>query len=343
MICHNFAMISSSTLPDGIVALFSGKSVAVIGDLVADQYLNGSIARVSREAPVFILRHDETITLPGGAANAAANIASLGGTAILVGAIGSDPNGGVLSESIVASGVSISGVIASDQVTTTTKVRVLAGQKHAARQQVIRIDYGSDAGMPADVAKQLEANAAAACETADAVIISDYDCGVATKELFETVKAITASRRIPLVVDSRFRLEEFAGATSATPNQDEVEQILGRGFSHADCSSLCTRLGLDALVVTNGAKGMDVFRRDHPPINIPAVGSAQAVDVTGAGDTVIAAYTLGLAAGLSFADAARAANHAGGLVVMKKGTAVVSASELEASLDMTPRVLTSVT
>ena len=324
-----------------IGARFSGRSVAVIGDLVADQYLNGSIARVSREAPVFILRHDQTTTLPGAAANAAANIASLGGRAILVGAIGDDANGRKLVDAIKERGVSPESIVTAPGATTTTKVRVLAGQPHAVRQQVIRIDYEANGEMSAETKALLVTNAIAACETADAVVISDYNYGVATPELFAQIKRVANERQIPLIVDSRFRLESFAGATSATPNQEEVEQIAGIGFTADDCSALCKRLDLDSLLVTNGSKGMQLFRHGQPPISIAAVGSMQPVDVTGAGDTVIAAYALGLASGLDCFDAAKVSNVAGGLVVMKKGTAVVTADELSAALSALPELLAS--
>lgn len=310
---------------------FAGRRVVIVGDLVADQYLNGTISRVSREAPVFIVRHDETETRPGAAANTAANIASLGGEAILIGTVGDDENAEMLLESL-------NPLVANDSIVrvpgtrTTTKVRVLAGQHYAARQQMIRIDYETAKDLDSDIRARLETHFAKHAESADAIVVSDYGYGVVTPELFKYACDAAASRNIPLIVDSRFRLREFSGATSATPNQDEVEQILGSGFSDADCEGLRETLGLEALLVTRGNKGMLLIEADRPTVSIDAVGSTEPVDVTGAGDTVIAAYALGLAAGSSFADAARIANHAGSVVVMKKGTATVTAEELERSL-----------
>jgi len=167
-----------------------------------------------------------------------------------------------------------------------------------------------------------------AVETADAVIISDYNYGVAEPELFQAVLSVSRKRGIPLIVDSRFRLAAFAGATSATPNQDEAEQLIGPTIDAAACSDLRERMSLEALLVTNGNKGMLLVEKGREPRQIDAVGSDQAVDVTGAGDAVIAAYALTLASGASYFDAATVANHAGGIVVMKKGTAVVTADEL---------------
>jgi rfaE bifunctional protein kinase chain/domain len=310
---------------------FSSKKVVIVGDIVADQFLNGTISRVSREAPVFILRHDQTETLPGSAANAAANVASLGATAVLVGLIGEDANGSLLRNALNDSVVDTTHVIADASLITTTKVRVLAARDFAVRQQVIRIDY-EHAPITEEIASLLREHLASACEDADAIIVSDYDYGVVSDDLYADARGIAASRGIPIVVDSRSRLAELTRATSATPNREEVEGLLGKGFTDADCDALRERLGLNALLVTHGNEGSALFEGGRGPEHLDAVGGSEPVDVTGAGDTVIAAFTLGLVSGMSFSEAARIANHAGGLVVMKKGTASVSAEELLGSI-----------
>ncbi|HLA95834.1 MAG TPA: PfkB family carbohydrate kinase [Pyrinomonadaceae bacterium] len=315
-----------------VVERFRGKSIVVVGDLVADQFLSGTISRVSREAPVFILRHDNTDTFAGGAANAAVNIASLGGNPILIGVVGDDANGELLRKALIDSGVDCSSVETINSFRTTTKVRVLAGQHYAPKQQVIRIDYENQNDAANEVADKLVATLEKVSETANAIIVSDYNYGVVTPKLFEVAREISKRRGISLVVDSRFRLGEFTEAASATPNQDEVEQILGKGFTENDCIGLLETLGHESLLVTRGNKGMLLFKKGNATVAIEPVGSLEPVDVTGAGDTVIAAYALGLASGLGFAKAAMIANHAGGIVVMKKGTASVSVSELERSL-----------
>lgn len=320
-------------LAETITTAFPSAKVAIIGDIVADQYLNGTISRVSREAPVFILRHDQTTTLPGAAANAAANVASLGGQACIVGVIGNDVNGKLLLDGMTRTGVDVSYVVVDPAASTTTKVRILAGQQHAARQQVIRVDYENSSPYTDAGRRKVIDNAIAVACSADAIIFSDYNYGAADAETFAAIKKIATERRIPLLVDSRFRLKVFCGASSATPNQDEVEQILGPGFGDDACERLREELGLDSLLVTNGNKGMTLIEKDCPPHRIDAVGSDQAVDVTGAGDTVIATFALGLASGLSYSDAARLANHAGGIVVMKKGTATVAPDELIGSIN----------
>jgi D-glycero-beta-D-manno-heptose-7-phosphate kinase len=315
-----------------IQSTFPKKRVIIVGDVVADQFLNGTIARVSREAPVFILRHDQTLTLPGAAANTAANIASLGAKPVVIGAIGSDENGKLLVEKLNRLGVDTGGIVIDSTLTTTTKVRVLAGQHYAARQQVIRIDYENNAELSIAVKNQLCKNLNSSGAVADAIIISDYGCGAVFSEIYETARTISKDRSIPLIVDSRYRLNDFPNASSATPNREEVEKILGNNFSIEDCAALRERLGYDALLITNGNKGMLLIEKEKQPLEIEIVGSKEPVDVTGAGDTVIAAYTLGLASGLGHGDSARLANHAGGIVVMKKGTASVSMNELVSSL-----------
>lgn len=312
---------------------FCSKRIIIAGDLVADQFLHGTISRVSREAPVFILRHDETDTRPGAAANAAANIASLGGKPVLIGVVGDDENGRLLLESLRAAGVDCDHVAVNSSRRTTTKVRVLAGQHYAARQQVIRIDYEPQADLSAGLKAEILSNVVRSAAEADAIVISDYNYGVANHELFELASRTAKDRSIPLLIDSRFRLAEFKGATTATPNQDEVEQLLGSGFTEQKCSELRDTLGLESLLVTCGNKGMLLFERDGTAHSLPAVGPTEPVDVTGAGDTVIAAYALGLASGLTYLEAAETANHAGGIVVMKKGTATVSIDELIESIN----------
>lgn len=321
-----------NNLSEIIKQKFPEQTIVIVGDLVADQFLRGTIARVSREAPVFILRHDETETLAGGAANAATNVASLNGNAIIIGLLGKDTNGNALLEKLQKSKVNCDYIVASEKFATTTKVRVLAGQHYAPRQQVIRIDYENQQTIDVETLELLKTNLLSATENANAIIISDYNYGVANIEIAELARKIADEKKIPLLVDSRFRLKEFRGATTATPNQEEVEQILGKDFTEKNCTELCQNLDYEALLITRGNKGMVLVEKDTPPFHLEAIGSKEPVDVTGAGDTVIAGYALGLACGLNFIESANLANHAGGIVVMKKGTACVQAEELILSL-----------
>lgn len=306
----------------------SGKKIVILGDLVADQFLRGTISRVSREAPVFILRHDETETLPGGAANTAANVASLGGEAHLVGVTGIDAASQELRAALAAKGVVTERVIADPQYSTPTKIRVLAGQNYAPRQQVIRIDYENASGLTEQNRDLLLTNLRAALEGADGLIISDYGYGTAFPEIVAAAKKICKDQGTVVAVDSRHRLAEFAAGANATPNREELAAIIGDEPTPKLCAELRERLSLDTLLCTNGNRGMALYAGGDESLDLPAVGSTQPVDVTGAGDTVIAAYALALASGIDAASAARIANHAGGIVVMKHNTATVSAAEL---------------
>jgi rfaE bifunctional protein kinase chain/domain len=320
-----------------IVRRFPQSKIVVVGDLVADQFLYGEISRVSREAPVLILRYERTETTPGGAANCACNLAALDARAIIIGVVGQDEAGNALLEKLGESDVERGGIVSSPSVRTTTKVRVLAGQIHSTRQQVIRIDYEGHPLAESGLREQLRARMREEVETAAAVIISDYNYGLADAEMVEAIREATRERDIPVLVDSRFGLSRFTGFTSATPNEDEVEQVLVRQFK--DVSELESagkemreQLHYRALLVTRGSKGMMLLEEGAEPLHIEAIGAREAVDVTGAGDTVIATYALALASGATFADAAQLANHAGGLVVMKRGTATINRQELLSSV-----------
>jgi rfaE bifunctional protein kinase chain/domain len=320
-----------------IVRRFPQRRILVVGDSVADQFIYGAISRVSREAPVFILRHEHTETSPGGAANCALNLASLGASVSLISVAGDDEAGRALVKTLTAAGVDCNGVLISSALRTTTKVRVLAGQLHSTRQQVIRIDYEGETLQDPELRARLRASVLEHMQGADAVIISDYNYGVADADMAAFAREAATARKIPALADSRFRLADFVEFTSATPNQDEVEQQLGKEYTQLDeletaSEQLRERLGYRALLVTRGSNGMMLLEAGVPAVHLDAVGAREPVDVTGAGDTVMATYTLALASDSSFSDAARLANYAGGLVVMKRGTASVMREELERSI-----------
>jgi D-glycero-beta-D-manno-heptose-7-phosphate kinase len=321
----------------GIIKRFPQRRILVVGDSVADQFIYGAISRVSREAPVFILQHEHTETLPGGAANCALNLASLGAKVSLVGVTGEDKPARALREKLNAAGVDCNGLLTSAGSRTTTKVRILAGQLHSTRQQVIRIDYEGETLADPELRARLRDLVTQHTQAVDAAVISDYNYGVADAEMAAFTRDAAAVRKIPVLADSRFRLANFVGFSSATPNQDEVEQLLGREFTElaeleTAGEALRARLGYRALLVTRGSNGMMLLEDGVPAVHFEAVGAREPVDVTGAGDTVMAAYTLALASDSSFPDAARLANYAGGLVVMKRGTASVTPEELENSV-----------
>jgi rfaE bifunctional protein kinase chain/domain len=320
-----------------LINRFQERRIVVVGDAVADRFLYGEISRVSREAPVLILRHERTETIPGGAANCAINLAALGARVALVAVVGEDEAGRALLSRLEACGVETESVRQSSVVQTTTKVRILAGQLHSARQQVIRVDYEGEPLSGESLRSDLRSCLMREAAKADAIIISDYNYGVADELMAGAVRASSAARNLPVLVDSRFRLSEFKGFTSGTPNEDEVEQLLGMSHTglpglEAAGEQLRARLGYRSLLITRGSHGMVLLEDGAEPLHIEAVGALEPVDGTGAGDTVIAAYTLALASGATFADAAQVANHAGGLVVMKRGTASVDQQELLSSV-----------
>ena len=320
-----------------IVRRFRRVRLAVLGDLVADEFIYGRLDRVSREAPVLILKYDSTQIVPGGAGNAAANAAALGASVDVLGVVGSDAAGRRLIEALPR-GAKTRGVVRAAGFVTPVKTRILAGGVHSAKQQVVRIDKAGSAIRPA-VARRVEQAFARNLRRAHGVIVSDYGAGLVTPALWRRALAAARLRRPPVaLIDSRYALAGFTGMTACTPNESEVEALLGirinddRSTLERAGRTILERLKCRAVLITRGSRGMALFESNRPTDLIPIVGSDEVADVTGAGDTVIATFTLALAAGATFGEAARLANHAGGLVVMKRGTATISADELLAGI-----------
>jgi rfaE bifunctional protein kinase chain/domain len=320
-----------------IVEAFPQQRILVLADLVADEFVSGEIRRVSREAPVLILRQQGTERVPGGGANAANNLADLGARIVPVGVVGDDATGHALLEYFRAKRVPTSGILIVRGWTTPAKTRYLAGWTHTARQQVLRVDREPVGPLPVRARRELESRARAHARKANAILVSDYGFGTITPQL---VRRLGRSPARPITLDSRYALLDFRGAgiTAATPNEPELEALYHRRIGN-DTQALerlgrraLRHLSLRALVVTRGKEGMVLFEQGCRSQALAVFGAEEAVDVTGAGDTVIAAFTLALAAGATFAEAARLANYAGGIVVMKRGTATVSRAELLAAL-----------
>ncbi|MCL4523323.1 MAG: bifunctional ADP-heptose synthase [Acidobacteria bacterium] len=314
-----------------LIDAFSRQTIVVLGDLVADEFVFGEISRVSREAPVLILRHRETQLVPGGGANAANNLADLGAKVLPVGVVGNDAAGQALVEYFRRKRVATSGILRVAGWTTPRKTRYLAGFAHTARQQVLRVDCEPDArALPAKVRAALVKKARGFTRRASAALVSDYGFGVASPA------AVSAMRGKLVLLDSRFALLDYKGSgiTAATPNEPEIEALhhtrIGTDTKRLEALGAQTlrAMKLEALLVTRGKDGMALFLRGRKPVHIPVYGTDQALDVTGAGDTVIAVFTLALAAGGTFTEAAHLANYAGGIVVMKRGTATVTREEL---------------
>jgi rfaE bifunctional protein kinase chain/domain len=318
---------------------FRTARVVVVGDLIADEYVYGRVARVSREAPVLILEYDASEVVPGGAGNAASNLAALGARVRLVALVGRDEPGRRVVRALPAR-VDRRGLLRPAAFRTPVKTRILAGGIHSAKQQVVRVDRLSarPIGNPerAAVARAVRA----AVKEADAVLFSDYGSGLVTPSLAAELGAPVRRRGVPVLVDSRYAITRYRGLTACAPNEAEVEAALGvrldgdRAFERAG-RRILNRTKMHAVIITRGSLGMAVFEPGRPTVHIPIFGSDQIVDVTGAGDTVMATLTLALAAGAGVEAAARLANVAGGLVVMKRGTATVSAAELRRAIRST--------
>jgi rfaE bifunctional protein kinase chain/domain len=318
----------------------AGVAVAVIADLVLDEFEYGTIDRVSREAPVLILAHRRTDRLPGGGANAVNNVRALGGRPVVVGRVGRDEAGDALLDLLRGRGADVGGVWRDPAYATPVKRRVLAGSPHSVKQQIVRVDRGG--GPPVEpAATPLLEQAARAAASCRGTLISDYSLGLLHPGTIPPLLEVLRRSGRPVLVDSRAQILSFIGVTAATPNLQEAEAVAGGaiegtgGLERAG-TALRERLQAESIVITRGSQGMSLFTRDGGSLHLPVHGTDEVADVTGAGDTVIGAFALALLAGASPAAAATLANVAGGLVVMKRGTATVSRDEIRSALERGP-------
>jgi len=317
-----------------LLARFSGQRILVLADLVADEYIYGEIARVSREAPVLILKQRERQIVPGGGGNAANNLLELGAEVVLAGAVGADEPGAALVGYFRYKGLSTRHILRLPGYQTPTKSRLLVGLSHWQRQQIVRLDREPAEPLKRAARARLVRILMPLVPKARALLVSDYGYGAADPSDLRPLLRRAARRGLVTTLDSRFHLLRYSGFTAATPNEPELEEAFGAKVGN-DPSALerlgrraLGRMKLRALLATRGRDGMVLFERGRKPAWLPIFGSEEAVDVTGAGDTVIAAFTLALAAGADFFHAAQIANSAAGLAVMKRGTATVKASEI---------------
>ena len=330
--------VSTAEAQLALIDAMAGRRIAVVGDVVADEFVYGRVARVSREAPVLILEYDSTEVLPGGAGNAANNVAALGGRVALAAVVGQDDPGRRMVRALHP-GVDRSRIVRVSTHATPLKTRILAGGIHSAKQQVVRIDRGVRPVITPAARAVFEATSLLAVHDCDGVLVSDYGQGLITPAFLKRLKASAcAEGPVPFLLDSRYRLLDYRGLTLSAPNESEVEAATGIRIND-DAAALeragrevLTRTKMGAVLITRGSRGMALFQPRAATVHIPIFGSDEIADVTGAGDTVMATLTLALASGGSFEMAARLANYAGGIVVMKRGTATVSVEELKASV-----------
>jgi len=321
------------------VPKMAGVEVGVVGDLIADVYLFTKPARLSREAPVLIVHYEREDVFPGGAANTARNLAELGARVHMVGEVGADAPGARVVEILSAAGVDAAPVLVRKDRATVTKTRILAGDPHRTKQQLFRIDREP----PRGDARARDAETIARLEAVDrrvgGFVVSDYDYELLAPDVCAWLR--TAAKRKPVIVDSRHRLKSFAGVTVVTPNEEEAEEASGLKIeqprdAHAVGRGLLDGLGTEAVLLTRGKHGMMLFERGREPLEFPVVGTGEVVDVSGAGDTVVAAFTAARLAGATLEEATWIANCAASVVVMKVGAATCSRDELLAALERAP-------
>lgn len=321
-----------------IIDKFIHLRIAVWGDIILDEYLYGKTQRISREAPVLILSYQNREYSLGGAGNALLNLQALGVQAVPVGVVGADESGRTVARILRDHGVSTETLITEKSYVTPLKTRILAGEENTKKQQILRIDREGPVPEAAALRRKILRTLDRLAGSCDALLVSDYHYRTVKEDIFRAVLPAFKKAGRPVTLDSRYRLLEFKGVTIATPNEPEVEDALkvhpleGTEALIAAGEALLAALRSPALLITRGSRGMALFQKGKPPLFLPIHGPADIVDVTGAGDTVISVFTAALAAGATFPQAARLANFAGGIVVMKKGTATVSPLELKQAI-----------
>ncbi len=326
-----------------IIARFPKGRILVIGDIILDEYIWGSVDRISPEAPVPVVWANKRTFVPGGAANVAYNIHALDGEAVLVGVSGSDDNSRILMRELRGRGINVQGIVSEAQRHTTVKTRIIAGH-----QQMIRVDWEHTHPLPTTVNDKIIRFVRRNIDDFDGIIIEDYGKGVINMHLLEDIISIARERRKIITVDPKEdHFQYYRGVTSITPNRKELENAIrnlkikdttnrfrvhsDRLFTAADIDTaareITNYLGLESILVTLGENGMKLFEKDGGEKHIPTVAQ-EVFDVSGAGDTVIAAFTLGLCSGARKLEAAYIANYAAGIVVGKVGTATTNRKEL---------------
>jgi rfaE bifunctional protein kinase chain/domain len=315
-----------------LIDRFSESRVLVAGDLTLDEFLTGEVERISREAPVVILRHESTRQIPGGGANAVYNLAKLGAQVTVAGIIGSDIQGEALRSIFEAAGIDTSGIVVDRDRPTVTKTRISGHARQSVTQQMVRVDRKSDAPPPDAVSQRLANFIAEHAAKAQAVVCSDYGDGVFSPATIAA--ALTHSRTI---VDAQTGLDRYQGATIFTPNLPEAE--LASGVAIVDAASLqqagetlLARTGAQQVLITRGDDGMTLFDRGGDVHHVPAFNRTDVFDVTGAGDTVAATLTLAMCSGATLWEAIVLGNLAASLVVRHFGTATTSQTELKTAL-----------
>ena len=315
-----------------------GKKILVIGDIVADVYVDGRISRISREAPVLILQKAGEKVVAGGAANVVANAATLGAEVYAVGVIGDDHYAQSLVDILKGLEVHVEGIVCDKSRPTISKTRIIAGGRATVSQQIVRIDEESNDPLSKKVEAELIAKIDKILPNVDGIIISDYGSGTVTANARKLITRFAGKKKLPNIVDSRYNIGDFEGVGFVKQNDSELGNFVGYPIDDvtdliAAGSKLLTKLNVDGVLITRGEMGMSLFERNGAAHHIPVSDMSEVYDVSGAGDTCVAAFLLALTANAQPAIAAKIANFAAGIAVRKLGTSTVSATELIATLE----------
>lgn len=318
-----------------IVDNFKSISIGVIGDFVADVYVFGKPHRLSREAPVIIVRYDGERMAPGSAGNTTNNLSKLGTRVYPVGIVGDDKVGNDITEYFLNDGVNVEGLFVCPGKQTITKTRFMAGDTHTTKRQIVRLDKEPERRMTSDLEQKIIDYMDSVNNVVDAWVVSDYGYDVITPEILEKVKRYAKEKVV--VVDSRYRLHDFTGVTIIAPNESEAEALSGIKIKEEKDlieagKKVLNNMKTRAALITRGNRGMVLFDGERVE-EIPISGPDEVTDVTGAGDTVVSALASSLASNATFSQAARLANYAAGIVVMKNGTATLTCTELMQVID----------
>ena len=316
-----------------IIDTFQGKNILVIGDMVADVYLDGRISRISREAPVLVLKQAGEKIVAGGAANVVNNIATLGGNVYAVGLVGDDHAARGIRRALEQNGAHTEGLFADETRPTISKTRIIAGGRATVSQQIVRIDKETDAPMTAQMERAIECYIQVLLPRIEGVVISDYGAGTVTPHLQEILIHWCREHDIPSMVDSRYDIRRFTHIGYVKQNDAELAAAVGSELPdeqalYAAGQELLRDMQAAGILVTRGELGMVLFEKDGSTHSIPVTDKSEVFDVSGAGDTCVATVILALAAHAAPAKAAELSNYASGIAVRKLGTATVSADEL---------------
>jgi rfaE bifunctional protein kinase chain/domain len=310
----------------GLIDAFEDQPILMLVDLIADRFITGSPKRISREAPVLILRQESDELVPGGGANAVANVRRLGGEPLVAGVLGTDSRGSRLLEIFERDGIATDGIVRRAGYNTPCKTRVLGVARHSIKQQIVRFDLEDPQALEPSERDALSTYLREQAPRCEVAVLSDYGLGTVEPGFVRTIRE---AKPLQCLGDSRYRLPDFTGLSGATPNEEELESIeADAGASPARAGlALLRRLQSRFLLLTRGSEGMMLIDEEGA-LRIPCHGTRQAADVTGAGDTVIGTFALASAAGADPREAAVLANYAGGTVVMRMGTTTVGPEEL---------------